>query len=178
MSTIGERNVLNINHNNIVKTLEIIQNQEGNFSLIIMEYFPNSKQLQTLLADCDFDIDDKIPNFAVDICNGLDFIHRKGILHLDIKPQNVLVAENVCKICDFGNSVLLTDTENFSHQVCTRLKITQRFQKCLHTFTGHSRLHGTWTVARETPYRKMRCLLLGGSFVAIEIEMSPVPWNG
>lgn len=122
MSTIGERNVLNINHNNIVKTLEIIQNQEGNFSLIIMEYFPNSKQLQTLLADCDFDIDDKIPNFAVDICNGLDFIHRQGILHLDIKPQNVLVAENVCKICDFGNSVLLTDTENFSHQVCSRAK--------------------------------------------------------
>ncbi|XP_018579180.1 serine/threonine-protein kinase mos [Anoplophora glabripennis] len=115
-SILGERNVLDLNHENIVRTLDIIEDPESNFSLIIMEYFPNSRQLQTLLEYDNYEIEARMISFAMDICNGLDFVHGKGVLHLDIKPQNILVAGNVCKICDFGNSVLVTETEKFNHQ--------------------------------------------------------------
>jgi len=41
------------------------------------------------------------------VCDGIGYLHKNGILHLDIKPLNMLVhqATNVLKLCDFGNSV-------------------------------------------------------------------------
>jgi len=35
---------------------------------------------------------------------GLAFIHKNGILHLDIKPENILFKSNILKIADFGLS--------------------------------------------------------------------------
>lgn len=47
-----------------------------------------------------------------DIICGLDYCHRNRIVHMDIKPQNVLVCLSdgsgkkfICKICDFGSSI-------------------------------------------------------------------------
>lgn len=42
----------------------------------------------------------------IDIGSGLEHIHSKKILHLDIKPENILVGQgNRVKICDFGISM-------------------------------------------------------------------------
>jgi serine/threonine protein kinase len=41
-----------------------------------------------------------------DVSNRLKYIHRKGVIHLDIKPQNILLDKGgQAKICDFGSSV-------------------------------------------------------------------------
>lgn len=46
-----------------------------------------------------------IINFAQQILDGLEAIQRAGIVHLDIKPSNILVSfSKVLKICDFGNA--------------------------------------------------------------------------
>eukprot|EP00871_Galdieria_phlegrea_P001124 jgi/Galph1/2011/GphlegSOOS_G673.1 len=37
-----------------------------------------------------------------DICRALSFIHSKGIVHMDIKPDNVLCSNNTYKLGDFG----------------------------------------------------------------------------
>lgn len=37
-----------------------------------------------------------------DSCRGLDHMHRRGLLHLDIRPANILLAGGTPKLCDFG----------------------------------------------------------------------------
>jgi len=39
------------------------------------------------------------------ICEGLHYLHENSIVHLDLKPANILLDDNmVPKICDFGLS--------------------------------------------------------------------------
>jgi coatomer subunit beta' len=45
------------------------------------------------------------------ICNGLAYLHRKGIVHRDMKPANILIDDlMIPKITDFGISKLLDGT--------------------------------------------------------------------
>jgi serine/threonine protein kinase/tetratricopeptide (TPR) repeat protein len=47
--------------------------------------------------------EDRIFKVATGAARGLAAAHRRGLLHLDVKPANVLLADDdVAKICDFG----------------------------------------------------------------------------
>lgn len=42
-------------------------------------------------------------DLAIQFCHGMEFTHSKGIIHRDIKPQNILLTKNaLLKITDFG----------------------------------------------------------------------------
>ena len=48
---------------------------------------------------------------AKGVLNGLSVIHKKKILHRDIKPQNILIDEGTPKIADFGIGRMLKTGE-------------------------------------------------------------------
>ncbi|XP_036071735.1 striated muscle preferentially expressed protein kinase isoform X3 [Oryzias melastigma] len=52
------------------------------------------------------------------VLEGLRYLHQKNIAHLDIKPENILMASSRCdkiRICDFGNAQKL---ENLEEHYC------------------------------------------------------------
>ena len=43
--------------------------------------------------------------FRKQLCDGLDFLHSKGVCHLDVKPENVLFFNmGRLRLCDFGSA--------------------------------------------------------------------------
>ena len=88
-----------LSHPNIVTIYDVGIHENKTF--IAMEYV-EGKTLRELIKNDDLTTE-KVTDFSVQICEGLNEAHSKGITHRDIKPENILIDEKgKVKIVDFG----------------------------------------------------------------------------
>ena len=80
---------------------------------LVMEYMPKGS-LRAVLEDKKEEINwDRRWTMAIDIGNGLNYLHSDNILHRDLKSLNILLDINYCaKICDFGLSKIKLETSS------------------------------------------------------------------
>jgi len=89
-----------LSHTNIVSVYDI--GNENDMHFIVMEYV-EGKTLKEYLAQNGALPWDKAVDFAIQIASALQHAHRKGIVHRDIKPQNIIVTKDeTLKVTDFG----------------------------------------------------------------------------
>lgn len=90
----------NLTHPNIVSIYDV--GQDGDTEYIVMEYVEGITLKQYLAAKGTLPEKEAV-DFAAQICAGLEHAHKKGIVHKDIKPENILITkEGILKITDFG----------------------------------------------------------------------------
>ncbi|MCC6799482.1 MAG: serine/threonine protein kinase [Anaerolineae bacterium] len=108
------RNVANLSHPNIVTVHDV--GQDGNTHYIVMEYIDGDDLKRLIRAGAPFSIDRAL-SIAIKICAGVGYAHRAGLVHADVKPQNVLVTENdKVKVTDFGIAQALSATQPLERQ--------------------------------------------------------------
>ncbi|CAH1961346.1 unnamed protein product [Acanthoscelides obtectus] len=77
--------------------------EEGVDVYLLLEHCDMS--LSDLASRTDEITEDLLLNILYDICTGLDYLHKKSLVHLDIKPANILLKRGYFKIGDFGTVV-------------------------------------------------------------------------
>ncbi|CAH9146508.1 unnamed protein product [Cuscuta epithymum] len=75
---------------------------------IITEYVPGGSLRKYLHQQEPYSVPPKLVlKLALDIARGMQYLHALGILHRDLKSENLLLDENMCvKVADFGISCL------------------------------------------------------------------------
>lgn len=105
----------NLSHPNIVMVHDI--GADGHRHYIVMEYVEGQtlKQLirQRLEATGRPLSIDQALDLAVQICAGIGYAHRAGLVHCDVKPHNVLVtADGRVKVADFGIARAMSQSQS------------------------------------------------------------------
>jgi eukaryotic-like serine/threonine-protein kinase len=89
----------NLTHPNIVSIYDWGQGEHTYF--IVMEYV-NGRTLSSLLKDGPLE-PGRAAAIGTSVAAALDFAHRRGVIHRDVKPGNVLIDDQgQVKVADFG----------------------------------------------------------------------------
>ena len=100
--------VTSLSHPNIVSIYDV--ENEGEFYYLILEYVKGMTLKDYMIKNPRIPIE-TIVHIAKQIASGLSHAHQNGIIHRDIKPQNILMNDNLtCKITDFGIARAYGDT--------------------------------------------------------------------
>uniref|UniRef100_A0A8D2HJV2 MOK protein kinase n=1 Tax=Urocitellus parryii TaxID=9999 RepID=A0A8D2HJV2_UROPR len=62
----------------------------------------------------------KIRHYMYQLCRSLDHMHRNGIFHRDVKPENILIKQDVLKLGDFGSCRSVYSKQPYTEYISTR----------------------------------------------------------
>ncbi|MDP8321907.1 MAG: serine/threonine-protein kinase [Candidatus Stygibacter australis] len=96
------RTMISLNHNSIVRVYDF--HDTGAVKYIDMEFVEGKTLTKVKLEHPNKQVPEvKVKELAIKIADGLAYAHSKGIIHKDIKPQNVMLnKDGEIKIMDFG----------------------------------------------------------------------------
>jgi len=128
-------------HVNIVSLLGFCY--EGSKRAIIYEFLENGSLDKFISSKKSSNMDQSaLYGIALGVARGLEYLHngcRARIVHFDIKPQNVLLDDNLClKVSDFGLAKLCEKKESILSLLDTGGRYVTLHLKCFQECIGES----------------------------------------
>jgi eukaryotic-like serine/threonine-protein kinase len=94
------RAVAQLSHPNIVTVID--RGEAGGKQFIVFEYIDGENLKELVVREGRLSVRDAL-EVALQIARGLAFAHEHGVVHRDVKPQNVLLnGDGQAKVTDFG----------------------------------------------------------------------------
>ena len=89
-------------HPNIVQVFDFGFDEHARQHFIVMEHVPGHSCAELLRDHGPMEVEQAV-DVITQACRGLDYAHRNGVVHRDVKPGNLLVSDSdVVKLADFG----------------------------------------------------------------------------
>ncbi|KAM0795659.1 kinase-like domain-containing protein, partial [Usnea florida] len=163
-----------LQHPNLIHTLDFRESFTGTHTAyhLLMEYLPYDLPAYTRVF-----LRPRQHLFRIfrQICQGVAYMHSRGLAHLDLKPENVLVnSEGTPKIIDFGSSEVVTPILLLPHSTC----VVVGRNNLVHGVRG-SEPYMPPEVYGEAKYdsQKADVWALGIMFVQIALGDYGMPWS-
>eukprot|EP00127_Corallochytrium_limacisporum_P000545 Clim_evm1s18 gene=Clim_evmTU1s18 len=110
-----------VDHPNIVKFLDVVEDVDHTHMYLVMEYCPGGDLSQRIRSKGPL-AEDQARRVIIQLLSAIRWLHEKGILHRDLKPQNLLIANTsgpmIIKVADFGLAKLLQGQNHLASTVC------------------------------------------------------------
>ena len=101
--------IAKLNHPNIVHVID--RGKAGNRYYFVME-FVDGTSLREVIDSAKIPLETKL-DMIVQVCKALDYAHKNGVIHRDIKPTNILIdKQGNARVADFGIAQIIGLTES------------------------------------------------------------------
>ncbi|MFV1965605.1 MAG: serine/threonine-protein kinase [Pirellulaceae bacterium] len=107
---------MRLDHPNVVRSLALRRTEDiyGPIHYVVMELVRGINLFELLLLKRKLDYRQAC-DIIMQVAEGLDGAHRAGLIHRDVKPENLLIcADGTVKILDFGLAMVDENDEEFS----------------------------------------------------------------
>nr|XP_039318758.1 MAPK/MAK/MRK overlapping kinase isoform X5 [Saimiri boliviensis boliviensis] len=105
-------------HPNILMLHEVVFDRKSGSLALICELM--DMNIYELIRGRRYPLSEKkIMHYMYQLCKSLDHIHRNGIFHRDVKPENILI-KDVLKLADFGSCRSVYSKQPYTEYISTR----------------------------------------------------------
>ncbi|KAK4169257.1 putative calcium/calmodulin-dependent protein kinase [Cladorrhinum sp. PSN259] len=102
-----------LNHPNLVQLIEVLDDPEEDTLYMVLEMCKKGVVMNVGLGESATPYpEEQCRHWFRDLILGIEYLHSQGVVHRDIKPDNLLLTEDdIMKVVDFGVSEMFEKTE-------------------------------------------------------------------
>lgn len=162
-----------LNHKHITKVYEYISDDK--YYYIIMEYAPYGDLLEMLVT---VQLTKKqIKTYFMQIVSAIEYLHGKGIVHRDIKFDNILVFnKKTIKLTDFGFTKYVIDGETYSNNEKNKDNNTTKLTQS-HTMCGTPE-YACQKILKGVDYKPIESDMWSLGVILYGLIVGRFPWKG
>ena len=110
------RTIANLKHPHIISVLDFGIQESTSTPFLVMDYAPNGTLRQRYTKGTKLSPTRLLP-YIKQVAEALQYAHDNNIIHRDVKPENILLAQNnIVLLSDFGLAIVVQSTQHQQSQ--------------------------------------------------------------